>query len=553
MAYDQHALESARLAMLRARDELAAIRPRATDPIAHDLGVHVAWLLTALEQVWLPTVTRVLALDVLMPFAPRPADLRGLGTWENALPWVMGRQGWHVRPDSGRPPAHRPLTPAAARALGARLGHDDPHRWSAADWARLRPLLAEIAADPTLAEHFRVNLTNWAPLLNALGAAHVLAAADLDDVAALARSLGAIRRGAFGSTCPDVWSALPAVELLLPASRALLLPHLGLDPTVLAAEAAALLHDHPSTASILLPALTEMPLAITATMVLLVDDVPTLYRATPREIVDDALEAAIDPRHATPEQAERLITGVGEWLAAEGLHPETLGALLAPWLLAFSPVSRRFHGSPHELARLLAMAMSDPRSADRLATVAEHLDAHPLDGADLDEAAALVGLVRQLALDVAVRGAAHAEAAWDTLWAVASISAALAGFAPGSGVAVTGLSLVVAHWWAPDTGGVERSATAAMDRTLVAMAATALTDVVTRWRADGLVVPDPPDIDDASDDDDPASSVRFLREFGEWAARLPGGPDGPLATRAIRVVYSLVSPASAGEHLAEAI
>lgn len=553
MAYDHDALSGARLAALRSLDELRSLSPRLTDPLAHDLSVHVAWLRTALEQVWLPTITRVLALDLLTPFAPRPADLRGLGDWENTTVWVMSRQGWHVRHDPTRAPAGRSVTPADARALAVRLTLHDPNRWTALDWAEVRPLLDRIAADPLLALHFRTNLTRWAPLVNALGVAQLFAGADPDDVAAIARDLGTIRRGAFGTACPDPFTALPEVEALLPASRALLLPHLGLADDPLATAVVDLLRSHPSTASILLPALTTMPAVASLVMSRAVDDVPTLFRAVDDDIVDAALLAAVDPRTTTADRAETVIVGVGRWLAAEGLRPELLGALLAPWLIAFSPLSTRFRTSPVDLARLLATAVSDPRSAGRLATSAEEIGTHTLDGATLDEAAALVGLVRQFVLDAAVDRAGEASDAWNTLWAVASISAALAGLAPGSGVAVTGLSLVVSHWWAPDATGTARDGVGAMDRTLTAMAAAALADVVSRWRSAGTTVDDPPDIDDPATDSDIAPSVRFLRAFAHWRDGLPGGPDGRLATAATRVVYSLVSPASTGEHLAEAI
>lgn len=553
MAYDRDALLSARLAVLRSLDELRVLTTHATDPLAHDLAVHVGWLRTALEQVWLPALTRVLALDLLTPFAPRRADMRGLGEWENALAWVMARHGWQVRPDSGPRRGRAPMTAAGARALAARLTYEEPHRWTAADWATIRTLLDEVAGDPVLAANFRANLAQWAPLLNALGAALVLAGADQLDVAALARALGTIRRGSFGSTCPDPPTALPEVGLLLPAAQALLLPHLGLEPASLAIAAAELLRVHPSTTSILLPALTSLPEVIPLVVVHLVDHVSTLYRSADHEIVDAALLAAVDPRSASAEQAEYVITHVGPWLVAEGLRPEVLGSLLAPWLLAFSPLSTQFSASPVDLARLLSAAMADPRSADRLATVSESIDVTALRATSLDDAAALVGLVRQIALDTAVARTESAGDAWNTLWAVASISAALAGLAPGSGVAVTGLSLVVSHWWAPDATDTRHSGAAAMDRTLTAMAASALAEVVTRWRAAGIVVLDPPDLDDPSTDVDPAPSVGFLRAFADWQEGLPGGADGPLATAAARVVHALISPASAGEHLAEAL
>ena len=553
MAYDPDALGAARLAVLRSLDELRAMAASTSDPLTHDLSVHVAWARTALEQTWLPVITRVLALDSLTPFAPRPADRRDLATWENSLPWVMARQGWHVRADTIGSGAARPMTPAAARALAARLMIDDPLQWSASDWSRLADLLGDIAADPVLAEHFRVNVTAWAPLLNALGAANVLAGADHDDVTRLAASLGAVLSASTGQACADITGVLPSIDLLLPASRALMLPHLGLDPPALAGAATALMREHPSTAEILLPALTRLPDVIPMVMVALVDDLSALYRSAPHDVVDAALVAAVDPRAATVEQAERVITTAGARLVAEGVRPGVLGALIAPWLLAFSPLSHRFTTPPVALARLLAAAMAEPGSVVRLAEVAERSTPASFDGATLDEAAALVGLVRQLALDTVVGDAADDEAAWDTLWAVASISAALAGFAPGSGVAVTGLSLVVAHWWAPDAGDSERVGAAAMDRTLTAMAAAALADTVARWRAAGIEVADPPTIDTEGFDSDPAASITYLRSFADWCAHLPGGSDGDLAGRAARVVYALVSPASSGEHLAEAI
>jgi|GEM_PF-3288266 len=553
MAYDRDALLAARLALLRSLDELRALAAAITDPSTHEVAVHVAWARTALEQTWLPAVTRVLTLDVLTPFAPRTTDLRDLGSWANSLPWVMARNGWHVRRDPTRPPPSHRLTPAGARALAARLTADDPLTWSAEEWARLADMLDVLRDDAELAAHFRVNVGSWAPLLNALGVATFLAGADPLVVGRLAESLGAVLAAATGHACADARGVLPSIELLLPASQALLLPHLGLDPPALVGAGAVLMRDHPSTIAILLPALTAMPEVVTMMMLAMVDNLDLLYRSAPHEVVDAALVAAVDPRTASAAQAETIITSAGERLVAEGVRPGVLGALIAPWLLAFSPLSRRFETPPVELARLLAAAMAEPGSAVRLAEVAERPAPTLLDGATLDEAAALVGLVRQLALDTEVGETADHEAAWDTLWAVASITAALAGFAPGSGVAVTGLSLVVAHWFAPDAGDTERVGAAAMDRTLTAMAAAALADTVDRWRASGLTVPDPPTVDSAESDSDPAPSTTFLRAFSEWRRQLPGGPDGDLADRATRVVSALVSPASSGEHLAEAI
>lgn len=555
MAYDREALVAARLAIDRGLTELRSLDLH--DPCAHTLSVHLGWLRTALEQVWLPAIERILILDLLTPFARRPPDLGGLGGWDDVTTWAMARQGWSVRHDPTPAPDHPTMTPLVARAFALRLRTEQPLGWSPDDWRHAADAIAAIAADPESSRHFSANLLDWSPLVNALGAARLIGSVPHAILESLARDLVAMRLRTSAGTCLDPYSFVPRSGEILPHASAMFLTHLGLDPAVVGSVAADLVRTTPTTAAFLLESLMSQPLALSAAMAALADDVDLLYRVAPRELVDAALALAVDPDNATPAQAERIVVSAGTRLAATGLHHETVASLVAPWLLAFSPLSSTFSTPPETLARLLATVVSEPRSAHVLASAAEAtgfaIDADGA-GAALDEAAALVGLVRQLALHTAVADTEHAADLWDTLWAAASIGAALAGFAPGAGVVVAGVSLVVSRWWAPDPTETERHGAMAMDHTLTAMAADAVDEVVGRWRSAGFTIPDPPVIgSEWLDADGSAPSIAYLRALGPWVATLPGGPDGTMSTRVMRVVHALIGPASAAEHLAESL
>lgn len=293
-----------------------------------------------------------------------------------------------------------------------------------------------------------------------------------------------------------------------------------------------------------------------ASLVLLsLDDLSVLFDtaadpALARHLVTRAMPVLDD------REAERVLSALIEWYhryelthspLGDGYDPDWrpfLAETAAPYLLHFSPLDDRWHSDAARRAELLKLLIADDVVLRRIIAHTETLTTHRTVA--LENLAAFLGMLTELMRRRARADESTRMVGWEFAWAMAVVvggavgASTSGGLAAGAGAKVGVIALkTVAGQWAPDPARVADDALYAQRWTFTVAAGAALQRLVDEW---SIEVPPPPV--PSPDDENPAAS--FLARFAEWRDRLPGGPDGALADRATRVVYTLIAPPDAG-------
>lgn len=581
------AYDPVRVARLqRALDELlAALRAtRCADPSATAAMQAVRVLAAHIEEQWLPLTSRVLSADPLTSRQRRDAQVDRL---DRSLVKVMADgYGWSVLHDPLS--AASTVTPADARALGARLNDDstvfvdDPEqmRWLARQ-------LAIIGNDSALSREFLANFHDWAELCDRLAGHRALllsgepfatstTVAALDDVFA---GLGLVAGHDLPSgACPMPDAVLPEMDLMHPYSAALVVRHLGLSGDLLGQLSEHLLSrwldvprqhhldrpptdvhlDGPNTADLLLPLVSTDPVAARWLVTAAVQQPDLLFAtADDPELAHRLVLSATDPAHMSAADAAAVIVPIIEHFA-DGAYP--LGAaadgydgswelflvdLVAPWTLQFAPLNREFGLDPERQARLLGFVIDDADALDRLVADAAIVEAGVLrslgngSARALDEFASYIGLLGGLVVRERVDDEERAAAAFEMVIRVAGLATALVPGVPIVAGVAMGAGLEATSAFAPfDPVRVARDAQYAHEYSLTVTAAAVATTVSGMLSNAGALprgLPDPPLPDPHTDH----PAVDYLLSLDRWLETLPGGFDGT-AAQEIRLHTSMV-------------
>lgn len=591
------AYDPARVARLqRALDELlAALRAtRCADPSASNAMQAVRVLAAHIEEQWLPLTAHVLSADPLTSRQRRDAQVDHL---DHSLIKVMADgYGWSVLHDPLA--AGGTLTPAEARALGARLNDaaafvDDPEqmRW-------LAQQLAIIGDDPALSREFLANFHDWAELCDRLGGQRALllsaepfatptTVAALDDVFA---GLGRVVHHDLPSgACPPPDAVLPEIDVMHPYSAALVVRHMGLGGELLGQVTEHLLRrwlaaprqhesdrpstdlhlDGPNTADLLLPLVSANPVAA-RWLVTAAAHQPDLLFATADdpELAHQLVLSVTDPARMSATDAAATIVPLIEYFA-DGAYP--LGAagdgydgswelflvdLVAPWTLQFAPLNREFGLDPEHKAQLLGFVIDDAEALDRLVADAAVVEAGVItslgDGSTrtLDEFASYIGMLGGLVVHERVDDEERALAAFEMVIRVAGLATALVPGAPiVAGIAMA-VGLEATNAFAPfDPARVARDAEYAHEYSLTVTAAAVTVTVVELLAINGAVpvaIPAPPVPDPSADH----PAVDFMLALDRWLELLPGGLDGDAAKEVRLHTYMVLNHERAAEFLA---
>lgn len=340
---------------------------------------------------------------------------------------------------------------------------------------------------------------------------------------------------------------------------------------VWAVDAAARLHvpPGPNRGDRMLVEVLADPWAAAGLLRLTAEDPSVLFDAAADPTLAHRIVATGLPLLATRD-AERVVVALIEWYRAYelGHHPLDAGYdadwrpflvdILSAHLLRFSPLDTEWATPPRRRAELLDRLLDDPvvlrLIVERRNEIVSHVAAALVTthrSAAVEHLAAFLGLLASLLTRHHRADESLRLVAWQLAWAAASaLGAAVGALAGGAGAAIgakTGVMVLerATQRWAPDPERAARDDDYARRWMLATAAAATLAGLVSM--SAGTAAPPRPVVGDA----DPVSG--FLVRFARWRSGLPGGSDGALADRATRLVYTLISPADAGEEVAAAV
>lgn len=607
LAYHPEEVGRLHLAMRRALDDLRTLS--CNDPAAADAMRLVRGTATQLETAWLPLALRLLTTDPLSAGQRRDA---GIGALDQSLIAAMSTSyGWSVQTDPLADNATI-VTVEEARALGTTLNQIDPTALAEdpEQLAWLAQQLAVIGADPVLSREFLTTFENWDTLPFALGTQRAALLHDGGDGGASVAALDGVFNGLMAAwrntldprilaagTQATVGSLLPDLHAPDPYVQALMLRGLDLDPMTLATVSHELLtvwierkNDGatwsidlgprlgPNAADILLAEVANDPIACVRFLTLAQDDLDVLFwTLDDPEIGHDIVLAATDPANVTARQAEPLVLAVLEYFRTDpyqtarstdghpGEYGQLLGALVAPWLLFFTPSNTVWTATPVAKQHALQIVFDNDDAIDRLIADSSRI----ISGFGITTApnlaqqmGELLNMLHEGVLNarVADEADAHQHAGWDLMWTVLGAAtsfldvAAPYGIAIGFGVDQLGTFLGQALLDHADPDGLRRALDRDNDASLTIVAATWLSAWCLQQRAEGKWPADaaPPPVveldtdgDGDIDTDDSCVSATWWVDFDTWLAGLPGGSHGLLALRAKDVVTTVIGSGQA--------
>lgn len=561
--YDLTLVDGLRAAMVRAVDELDALRCSDVEAVATMRLVATAR--STLRDTWLPFTTSLLSCRAMDGYQPAVID-RGdlINSW---IRLTSAERGWRTATDAsgtGALSAGSALTVEQVRAIGDALSGaagDEPLTDAEINW--LARALEHIAARPALVAALLPAMTTigWTNLCDQLGAAKQRMAtaavidggrdATADEQADRARIDGMFARlGAIVVADRAVHPRSDATLLLTdmtPYAAAALAVTLDLDADAVAAttrrvvERERELIDHPvelvlgpRAADLLFATMLSTPGAPKAYVLLTLDAPQLAMEATDDPALAHLLvRTGTDPANMTPAQAAIAMPAIVRWLldartrsSSLGYDPEltvTLADLAAPHLLQLVTSGTNSYAlSDRERRAIQTAIISDGAALDHLLSerdrvlghLAAGLPADPIERiAALGDLAALLAVVDSMRKAARIRTAEQDQAEWDLAWdlldkAVGLIPAeGLWSVVPGAAVTLLRTGLEAAGVGPESVGEVRAAALGSFDTMTTIAAATVVCArfdqlVATGQIAPGTPLPPVPDVeaDDVGED-----------------------------------------------------
>lgn len=600
LAYDPDRVRALRNRLTAATDELNTLR--CDDPAAVEAMRAVGSIRSALIDVWLPLITRIIDNRALTePWWH--AALQASGERHTLVNAMVNAYGWTLQIDPLDDDSS--MTPSAARALGVLLAEVDMESL-AKDHERVRWLTRQftiIARQPLLSTAFLTSFDAWRTFTHTLATEHV--SGERPDIDAAFGALMAIWRnqlppGALtAGTSATLTGLLPVddddVDLYV---QALMVRALRPNPMTAAVVTYELLtewvtqkHDPMARTGIdrvdgpganagdlLLPLFVDNPDACVWFTAATTSRPHVLFET----LNDPALAHRVvlvgtHPANTMVKAAGHAVLAILDYFRTNpymrdgfdtdghpGEYGEFLGDLVAPWLLQFTMLNHDWDAPPGRKAALLRVALHDDAARQRLVDDTDRMRVgftESLTHADLQAAVhigALLNLVLQLSVNELVDDEiASIDGRFNLMWTVVGVASA---FIPGGplvgitkGYALAAMRRKLADYLdRPDPSGVRRRAERAMDVALTLAGADAVTRLYESWVADGKVAPGlpPPEVDITAPHEQ-CPSADYHIQFGRWRDALPGGRTGVLGQEAHDLLAAFIGHGEAQANCAE--
>lgn len=570
---------------------------RSDEPLAATTVSAVRRVQTTLAETWMPLIDQLVQCVALTGVQPVRFDL---GDLRQSLPYVMAeRFAWTVRTD---PLDSAAMTVTEATALAARLNTGHLARLTDTDaelqWLAVK--LANIAADPMLANAFTATFDRWAELCDMLTQRRLTVRFDVRfsaaDATARSETVDGVFRqlGAVWQQCAASEAVLPELDAMQPYSASALARFVTMTSDQRAELTDHLLRrwyrgtdaDHPpqwvdvgfagpNTADLLFEVLVDDPAACVRYLQLAVDDPQTfLITASDTSLSHRVVHLGTSPRHVTAAEAGAVLVPLLHFFADDNrflVNPgfETyddtwtpfLADLCAPWLLQFSPLNNDWGATIEHAAErreLLAFVLRDDGALERITAagnaalegLAISLQRAGRVGDMLEETAAFIGMLGQLNVNERVADEQERAATWDLWWDLASLPLNLLPIAPGliGGAALDELHAQAgAHGWlgAPSPAGVRDQAAYQAEWMLTVagatMAAVGFDKLVARGDIDRDTPPPP-----LADPSSPSPQLQYERDYIEWQHAVFTSTDDALANEVDAWKSPFLNAASAG-------